>query len=492
MDGPLRQVGEEAPQLPAGEVGADRDESRGAQGEPHQDPPAQGVGEGEVLGMGEEREVVDGGDARDPEGERARVRRREEDVERVLPRGRGHQPLLPGEAARAAVAEGALADGGVVEQGIERGRAVEVADEPVARLAPVADQVAQVPTGPGGAARELTRVDPDDDRPSVQGPSGRRRACGRRCRAQSKRRLRSRPRRRMSEASAPSSSSRSTARARPLTSCGGTRQAASPATSARAEPEEQTTGQARGHRLDHRQAETLLERRQHQHRRGGHQGADVELLQVPRGHDLRPHPAAALRPVGPGAGEDERGQAPPPRQGHVGHDQGDEVLPLLGASQVQDAAARQAQPAQRLVDLAFRRGFAVGRVDAVRGDRDLLLGHVQQAPRLGRGVLGHAQDAVGAPHVVPDERHVVAPHLAVHHLGVLQEEEIVHGHDALAPPAGDEERAWASERGRARRRRDGRAAARRDGSRRRSTRGPAGAGPRAGRSGPTPAPGSAP
>ena len=182
VDGPLRQVGEETPELPAGEVGAHRDEARGAQGEAHQDPPAQGVGEGEVLGMGEEREVVDGGDARDPEGERARVGRREEDVEPVLPRGRGHQPLLPREAAGAAVAEGALADGGVVEQGVERGRAVEVADEPVAGLAPVPDQVAQVAPGPGGAARELTRVDPDDERPSVQGPSGRRRACGRRYR----------------------------------------------------------------------------------------------------------------------------------------------------------------------------------------------------------------------------------------------------------------------------------------------------------------------
>ena len=353
-------------------------------------------------------------------------------------------------------------------------------------------QVAQVAPGAGGAARELPRVDPDDDRPSVQGPSGRRRGCGRRCRAQSKRRLRSRPR------------AAHVGGERPVVEqpLDGVRQAVDVLRLHEAGGVAGHLGQGRArgaddrqagrHRLDHRQAEALLERRQHQHRRGGHQGAHVGLLQVPRGHDLRPHPAAALRPVGPGPGEDERGQGPPPRQGHVGHDQGDEVLPLLGASHVEDAAARQAQPAQRLVDLALRRGFAVGRVDAVRGDRDLLLGHVEQPPRLGRGVLGDAQDAVRAPHVVPDERHVVAPHLAVHHLGVLQEEEVVHGHDALALLAGDEERGGRVdevERGpdEAVERRPGDAVP--GGVQRRA---PAGVGPRAGRSGPTPAPGSAP
>ena len=196
--------------------------------------------------------------------ERAGVGGGEEDVERVgraRPRGSSHS--CHEEPARAAVAERRACGRRVVEHGVERGRSVEVDDERVAGLAPVPQQVAQVAAGPGRTSRELAAVDPDDQRASGQGPSGRRRACARRCCSQSNARLRSRPRRRSSAASGRSSSTRSMAcamtvrvarvhEARRVARDLGQRRAA------RAHDR-----QPGGHRLDHRQAEALLERGQH-------------------------------------------------------------------------------------------------------------------------------------------------------------------------------------------------------------------------------------
>ena len=48
-------------------------------------------------------------------------------------------------------------------------------------------------------------------------------------------------------------------------------------------------------------------------------------------------------------------------------------------------------------------------------------------------MLGDAEDAVGAPHVLADEGHVVRPDLGGDHLGVLEEEQVVNGHDRACP-----------------------------------------------------------
>ena len=58
-------------------------------------------------------------------------------------------------------------------------------------------------------------------------------------------------------------------------------------------------------------------------------------------------------------------------------------------------------------------------------------GHVEEQAGLGGGVLGDADDAVRAAHVVAHERRVVAPDLRLRHVRVLQEEEVVQGDDVL-------------------------------------------------------------
>ena len=68
---------------------------RRADGERHRQPPSQPLAPGEVAGQRVERQVVHGGDARQVEPERAGVRRAEQHVERVAPRGRGQAALLP-------------------------------------------------------------------------------------------------------------------------------------------------------------------------------------------------------------------------------------------------------------------------------------------------------------------------------------------------------------------------------------------------------------
>jgi hypothetical protein len=55
-------------------------------------------------------------------------------------------------------------------------------------------------------------------------------------------------------------------------------------------------------------------------------------------------------------------------------------------------------------------------------------------------VLGHADDAVGAVHVIADEGDVIPLHLGLRHVRVLQEEQVVDGHDLLRALRGEEQR----------------------------------------------------
>jgi hypothetical protein len=76
-------------------------------------------------------------------------------------------------------------------------------------------------------------------------------------------------------------------------------------------------------------------------------------------------------------------------------------------------------------------GHAVLGIDPVGDDRDLGRGHPQQQARFRGGVLGYADDAVRPPHVIADQRHVVALDLRLRHVRVLQEEQVVDGDDLL-------------------------------------------------------------
>ena len=97
-------------------------------------------------------------------------------------------------------------------------------------------------------------------------------------------------------------------------SSGLTSVAASPATSSSAEPREQTTGRPGRHGLDDGQAEALLQRRQHERRRRGHEGADLARLQVADGADLRAHGVPPCAHSEPGPTSTQRRHAPAARR----------------------------------------------------------------------------------------------------------------------------------------------------------------------------------
>ena len=83
---------------------------------------------------------------------------------------------------------------------------------------------------------------------------------------------------------------------------------------------------------------------------------------------------------------------------------------------------------------------AVLGIDPVGDHRDLGRGHAEEQARLGRGVLGDADDAVRAADVIAHQRHVVALDLRLRHVRVLQEEQVVDGDDLLRALRGQQQR----------------------------------------------------
>jgi hypothetical protein len=157
---PSLGLGEATEDLALGEGGAGEEGGRGRNARPHEEPPPEPLAIADVLGVGEEGEVVDRRDAGKIQPEGASVGRAQEHLD----------PVATGRSRELALLEDDPA-GGLSPQGTRGGRAgegdlapaVQVDEEGVPR-GPGAEKTREISTCPRAASLELPAVDADDQR----------------------------------------------------------------------------------------------------------------------------------------------------------------------------------------------------------------------------------------------------------------------------------------------------------------------------------------
>ena len=144
---------------------------------------------------------------------------------------------------------------------------------------------------------------------------------------------------------------------------------------------------ATGHRLEHRQAEAFVPRRQNEGGSAAVELRELVLLDVAAQVGAEPLELPGERRLALGPGDDER-------QADLGRRlrRSERVLPLLDRADVEKVVAAALRPR------------AERRVDAVRRDRDLRLGHAVQLDQVALRPLGDG-DHAAAPAAPRAERH---------------------------------------------------------------------------------------